>query len=293
MTLPAFSCRRFTLLLRRELYEHKKEHRNTALAFFLSFIFFIVLALLFNREEVDGFYIVDEDRAAEMASYFSLFTISLGILVKLSSIFVNMNSKQSRINFLMVPASNFEKYLVRLVQVSLLPCLLMCLVLPLADVVMALLSYVLRFDYVFFSNQVFLHIYDFFRGVFEASSTWTFIYVHPIYLLLILVLNLLSLGTFYILGGTLFRRFPFVLTSATLFALTVVLSLFFGFGLVSTLSFFGIKIENYDESTTPELYIYMLHFIFWFHLLWNITGMWWSYRIFKRANAITPRSFGL
>lgn len=292
MTLPTFSWRRFVLLLRRDLYEHRKAHRNTAIAFFLAFAFSVLIAIIASRNSADE---VRPSVVSEVSEIFAILIIPLGFLIKLSGIFENMNTKQSRINFLMVPASNFEKYLVRFLQSSLIPWSIILLMLPLADLTMCFLFYALEFfPYECFSDDVLLGFVDALSELLKGVDLSSFIYIHPLYLFSIFLLHTLAMGTTYVVGGTFFRRFPFVLTSASIFALGTIFSLLFGFGSLYLASYFGLREKLLlSESSAPELFIYLIHFAFWFGLLWNVLGIAWSYRAFKRSNVITARTFGL
>lgn len=296
MTTSSFSFSRFCLLLRRDLYEHKKEHRNTALASFITLGLFTTLFLTFTRSYVDGVYTIDAHQVAIHSASVALFAFHLGILIKISSLFSNLHSKQGRITFFITPASNCEKYLVRIVQSTFVAWGIMLLTIPLTDAIFWLVAQVLQFNYESFTSTFLHYCYRFCNFVSSGSSTYDNIYIHPLYAWAIYLTTVLSIMTNYVVGASIFRRYPFIMTSVSLFLIGILTSIISGL-----LVAFFFQEKNIGEmvmqilglSSLEEFFVFMLHFLFWSNILWVIGGNYWAYRSFTRANAIAQRSIGL
>lgn len=298
MTPTSFSWHRFQLLLRRELYEHQKEYRNSFISFFLGCVFLATTALFVYRHLTEtGLYAVDADGAAEASSIMIFLVMGIALLIHLSNLFAHLRTKQARINFFMVPASNCEKYLVRFFL-----CLVVgwggsLLLIPVVDGLMWLIAQSLDFNYVHFTPLLLEHLGDMLRGLetFGVDSS-SFIYIHPAYALTNALLAVLSFCTNYVIGAAIFRRFPFVLTSAAMVVISTLLTLLVSSGVFKLLGaglFDFNPEETFDERTVSWFFITLLHLHFWFSLLWTVLGNYWVYRSFTRANAISNRTIGL
>lgn len=148
--------------------------------------------------------------------WFNMISLILGAYIWISGIriFRNMLTKEQRINYLMLPATDLEKWLVRIVYIFTVYIVGGILVFVVADL--------LRMGF-----------YLLFYGDYVASATvfvWDFLHIlNPalndknLALFVLFVSGTVWSHSFFLLGGTLFRKQPFIFSSFMMFLLALLL----------------------------------------------------------------------
>ena len=111
----SFSFSRVGLLVKRDVVENWKTFLFLTLALFLVFLFIMYSCSWIPFEVMSGyesFSLAVLNACTTVFTYYSIFVFS--------GIMVNMRMQGDRTNFLMLPASNMEKFLTRMLYVTLL-----------------------------------------------------------------------------------------------------------------------------------------------------------------------------
>jgi hypothetical protein len=197
-----------------------------------------------------------------------------------SSILNNVRNKQQTIDFLTLPASNFEKFISRIMFVTLYYTGAFVVGLLAADVLQWLFSLLFfPFDQTgfvithiqFFSNPTignsFIESTDLLSWLLGFTLFLGVIYVHSV----------------YILGGTFFRKQAWVLTSITMFFLTIFIAS------VLDKSDFNINLADMSSSGL-EIIVSIFDVIIVGLIAFNY---WLAYRIFTHIQVINNKWFNL
>ena len=196
----------------------------------------------------------------------SLLMLGGAVVVGPSVMFQSMKGKHSTESLLMLPASNFEKYLMRWATwLILLPITIMALFT--ADLIQCFFNLALRTDYVDF---VVTHCVKMVEAIFafhaidgmyawETIITWT--------------ITIFWFQSFYAVGGTFFRshKYAWIQTSISIILFFMITSWIFKGSSVTVPS---------DDSTLVKVIIETVH------VLWIVFNYWLSYRFFCRTQVI-------
>ena len=208
-------------------------------------------------------------------SFFYFLTVASGITL-------DMKSNQARINTMMLPASNLEKFLSRILFVTIGGIVSMILGLLCADILQMLISLVRMKDVGSLSVVFFKFIANSHFGMAPFSAFVFF------------VLSVMWFQSCYVLGGTFFRRNQWLLTTITGFCLSLLFmwsmvvwadSWSFGTNDDGTYTFFG---DQYVLD--PEGTMWMVNVIAVLLISFNY---WLSYRLFCRMQVINNKWINL
>ncbi len=249
-----FSMKRFAKLVRWSL-------PNDRIYYVRSFLqVFVALTLVFVGFATDVFKVT----TSGVSRNYDTCCIAIAILfigtaiTGPSTMFYSMRGKHDRLALLMLPASNFEKYLMRYLSswVLLLPLYLVAFFA--ADLIQFVVALLVGNHYPTFVTSYLINL--------VASSA-----PMPRNLLCALIMMGVWIHSFYALGGTFFRsrKFAWVLTSAAFIALAILYAWFFPFG-------------HIDENTST------LEMTAWgaVYLFCVLVNFWLSYRLFCRQQVI-------
>ena len=186
------------------------------------------------------------------------------IVMGSSFMFYSMDGKHDRQNLMMLPASNFEKYLIRYATwLFLIPLYLVAFFS--ADLLQYVIHWLLGHDYAAFVTS---------KLTDSVSDTWHQI---PAEAKRILVHTLLVLAiwfhSIYALGATFFRsrKYNWVLTTIVIILLTIVQGWILPFD----------DPTSYKETTTMDIVIADVA-----SGLWIVLNFWLSYKLFCRTQVI-------
>lgn len=251
----------------------KKEILTNAAAMFFAMCIPFVVPVLGCRGE--AWHVVAENLNAAMET-----DIVIYIIVSMIGgcwIFNNMKTKEQRITFKMLPATDAEKFAVRVLYVTLVWWLMGIVAFCAADVFRMLVSLIVGTDVVRSTIPDFLsmlfgiggndHVVVNYRGIVEALPFIVMLYAWVFWV-----------HSLYILGGAFFRRRQFVLTTVVHFVLM----------LVFTPLIIDI-VDGFDRDTVE----------FWATTwAWTVAAVlfalgvldWWlSYKIFRRMQVVNNK----
>lgn len=280
-----FNATRFKTLLKYEITTQRKSYLRLVIASFLgllAFMFYNAVAFIqytnYQRAVWPEYKVPSYDTVDIFVfGCFFIFTLTL---ICTSHIFSNMDTKQNRIRLLMLPATNLEKFLCRWSVYVAMAFLALVVTYIAADIVAAIIraSMDLPFE---------LSVFNALEGSpFSTTAVWTF---SDLLRFLTVTSSLLAAVSTYVLGGTLFRKVPFILTSivigAAWLALTIA-SLIFIIIIANVSPTFTKLFNNIDENTVCLFIIILL-------VLWSTFAHWLSYRLFCRSSIIGHKRIGM
>ncbi|MBR1463923.1 MAG: hypothetical protein IJ604_11210 [Prevotella sp.] len=256
--MKSFSVSRFGQLLKWDLFMNKKYLMRLFIGMFMAF--FIVL------------FVMGVVLGGGIGSSFMLSMVMMWFYLMLGGcwMFSTMQTQQQRLNFLMQPASNVEKFAVRWVFVTVVWAFIGIAAYLLADVLQYALSHVAS-----------IWTPEFATSYFSMPTMRLFGNEVPLVLSKMLVLFLLGIvwhHSLFMLGGTFFRRHQFIFTALALFVVSQVFTV-----LVFAM---GMNI-NWEMYTINEdvLYYYIVFGLAALIILDYVL----SFRIFKRMQIINNK----
>lgn len=268
-----FDINRFGSVLKWNALMTKKEILTNTASMTFAFVVLAVVQVMSSRNKSD---MVVADNFNSFTS-FALFVFLIICSIGGCWIFNNMKTKEQRITFKMLPATDLEKFVVRALYATVVWWLMAFVAFCLADLFRMLVSLIAGVSItgsavpLFFSmisantdvniNSLNTNDVAFATAIFVMAHAWAF-WVHSL----------------YILGGTLFRRRQFVQTTL---AHCVI-------GLVFT----PILINFVDTSyavALRETIISMVWVAAVVFIVWGLVDWWLSYRIFRRMQVINNK----
>ena len=227
-----------------------------------------MFVLFFCMEEIIAFVERNEAGNVPMASFIMcMFVWQAGMYYSASQIIADTGKKTSAITFLMHPSSNAEKYIARWVYVVVVWAVVSALVYVAADVFRFYFNMLVGWHFGDTSKPVLLRTVNILNKLSTKANISSPDYAENIVVMLFYVLWAHS---FFILGGSVFRRHRFILSTFAFFVLQLILSVCrFYVSLDSILSSVG--------TITVRLYILMAVL-----LVFISFNYWASYRIFTR-----------
>lgn len=255
--MKTFDIKRFAQLCKWSAYTYRKEYLTTIMM--LTVMYFIVLSSQITMHAIDIYNTEFVVRGC--------ITI-MSILLSLSGgyIFNNMKTKQQRLMYKLMPASNLEKFLVRYIYVTLFWAVGCIMAFCIADVLRTLLSLATGHGANIMATPCFFETLANIPKEISMSdknpilSIETYILTHSIYLL----------------GGTIFRRRQIVLTSITLILAIIILAW--------TASLFIPNIHIDEDSLKGIVY-----FIIYILPIFIVANYWLSFHIFKKMQVINNK----
>ena len=286
-----FDKTRFVKLLKWEMMTGRKDYMRFAIgiALTLTFLFCATIISLYfddvNRYPEDvmlGFKKGIAMKLSVFAWTVYLFAIFLGV----SFVFKNVATKQQRIAFFSLPASNLEKFLVRLLHVMIGYPLCFLVALAFADIMQLFLSFILLKgpDYSVVVESVtalFTPIYNDINGEIIKGCL-----LFPNGFTLVGITESLSYFTFFafnyafwIFCGTLFRRNAWLLTLASQVVIGFVVIM-----LLRVFSFPSVGNSLNESSALALAYLFIA-------IAWVVIALmyWGSYRLFSCMQVINNK----
>lgn len=271
-----FDPRRFTLVLKRDLLENRKRYLLGSVAIFLanflatSFCFYAVSR--YGETSSSNTY-GNPALARGMAVSLVHFLYWGGLLFSLSRTFSNLKTKQGRIASLMLPATNLEKYLSRV--------LIHTLFYTLAFILAAILADLARMGV----YSLFPHNYgSILPGLWkEATGDFPLPSHYSPDRYCFLVAASAWYYSCYLLGSAGFRKRPFLYTMLC----QLLLFLFLGTSMDIARNQISLRMDVLDLNR--DLWIWLQCGIFALATLFNV---WLSYRLFQRIQVIPRKILG-
>lgn len=268
-----FDMNRFGRTLRWSALMTRKEALTNLASMTFAFAVLAVVQVMSSRNVPD---IVAEHNFQSFTS-FALFVFLIICSIGGCWIFSNMKTKEQRITFKMLPATDLEKFVVRALYATVVWWLMAFVAFCLADLFRMLVSLVagvsikgsavpLFFSMISANTDVNINTLNsgdvaFAAAIYTMANAWAF-WAHSL----------------YILGGTLFRRRQFVLTTL---AHSII-------GLVFTpmLIHFADSSDSLALRDSLVAIVWTAAAVF---AVWGLLDWWLSYRIFRRMQVINNK----
>ena len=254
-----FNLNRFGRLLKWTMIQDKSYYLKNFLQVLaialLGFIFFLFVANYGNGDSLTKFHQSYAVTAGMMLAFMFIYPV-LGPC----SMFHSMKGKHNRQTLMLLPASNFEKYLVRyMTWVIMWPMIVVAVLL--ADVIQYGLHWMLGYEYY---QLVFTKLIEILSGKTSFGDA-------PQHIGASISICCLWLHSFYMFGATFFRsrKFSFIYTTFLWIAVSLLIVWIF--------PNWGFK------DKTPADYIVIGNIIY---TIWAIINVWLSYRCFCRTQVM-------
>lgn len=280
--MKQFDLHRFTQVLKWHLVSNRREILNKffglAVAFFmLQLVSTQVVDTYEPALNADADYYANRVNNAMGGSFFFLLCC---IIIQASTIFGNMKETRQRTSFLLLPASRLEKFLMRFLYIAVLLPLVASLALVVADVVRMLMATLWGRPLVSGVAMLFTS-----GGDPNAAAS-----IDEVVVFFILAGYFLFTHAIYVLGGTLLRKNPFLLTTGLMFVMFFLLVHVLKWGVaIGVLN--HVTALQYD-STGLHVHPMVYPFVVASYVL-AVILYWLSYRVFCRMQVINNKWFNL
>ena len=288
-----FSMTRVQYIMRRDLIENWKSNLYGLLGIFAA-CFFPMLGFLWSAErwteegypEVYSF----ERFCGNMLGIISI-VVSVAMIFYASRIMKCMDNKEKRISYLLLPATNLEKFFSRALFVT-VGTVLMILVALLA---LELTHYLLLplFDLpTVYSQPMLVEVFSMKWAHASVDATGEAVYSWCLMQLLVWIFCLWN-HSLFILGGSFWYKHPFLKTIGACLAVTILGGILFanlaegGF----LVRFSDWMQEHYQD--TPQTVNGLLTIISVVFLLFTVFNWWLSYRLFTRSEVVKRKLWRL
>lgn len=272
-----FDINRFGSVLKWNALMTKKEILTNTASMTFAFVVLAVVQVMSSRNESD---MVVADNFNSFTS-FALFVFLIICSIGGCWIFNNMKTKEQRITFKMLPATDLEKFVARALYATIVWWLMAFVAFCLADLFRMLVSLIAGIDIVKSAIPDFLNMLfggnDHNISIFGetdmtyvlpltfAANAWAF-WVHSL----------------YILGGALFRRRQFVLTTLA--------HCIIGLAFTPIIVDF---VDSLDKATAEQMFCIVMWTAGSVFTLLFLLNWWLSYRIFRRMQVINNKWLNL
>ena len=270
-----FDLHRFGMVLRWDLLTNKKRYLFGLLGLILGFTGCFIGCLYSSRGWANA--IAHGVSAPDIPSWndfylnqtYNVFWIFLDIVmvVMAAKVFHNMKHKLSRERFLMLPATNLEKFIARLLTMSVGAFIMVLVALVGADMIQFLFSFVIT-------------------PAFHISITWPILnnwvtaFIGNINIETICAI--LFIHSFCTLGGSFYRKQPAVLTLVT----GCILAFIFGYTITELHELGIFPLDRHMNANEIQTTICETLAIITFSLALAAFNYWASYKLFTRMQVI-------
>lgn len=279
MNKNSFNLRRCWSLLKGDLRNNRTDILLLAGVLFLVVIavaLFSVFTPSLTFSQATGITL----SGAEIAALTAMSNIGLVVMVAevviFSRVFANMSTRSGEINYLMLPATNSEKWLSRVSYVVLVGLVFVLAIYYLAILCCGLIGHVFDVDSLSLIPKM-----TFDTGYIISRFNFTL----PLQAKVVNYVSSLFFVAVFVLGGTWFRRLPWLYTALILLGTSIVLAIGFGFCAGYYLSGnqqFMDAAVNHDLNTLFDIMIPWFYASSAILLVLSIVMLWLSYRLFCR-----------
>ena len=303
-----FSFSRFGRVLKRDLVENRKRYLTALFIFFVALLGFQLAQVndyLLHSSRIEGIDFFNN--YIDTVTIFFCFVLALALYCSASEISIAMKTKEKAMNYLMMPATNLEKFLSR-VSIAIVGVFIMALVaLILSDVVRILFLPIFDSEHVaeycrFTFPQVISNLGDPFKAVFENGSTTNAVIVNdevltPVWsfgmcfmAVVCIVLSGLWSHSVFLLGGCIWRKGALLKTIAS----AMIISLLVLWLLVNIAPSIDVWAENrlapwleQRFETEEDLLRVGFPIVAFLNLAFVVFNWWLAYRLFSRKQMIS------
>lgn len=289
----SFSLRRVGLLMRRDIVENKKTFLFFTLLLSVIFLFIMFVSAWATPAGEEAYLTLSLSTLNGYTKVFSFYSIFVW-----SGIMANIQTKETRTNFLMLPASNIEKFLGRLIYVTLLVFVPFIAAILLADVLQMLIFplFAGEGDTVRFLLLGFWEVKAKAGFTIQEFMSQNADYAPYLYALpFISCISTIWEASVYVLGGCYWRNHPFMKTVATMLSITIVVTIVLIFSFFQIVNEIGASVESvemwidkYLWGLSPESLIFICIGVCF---IWALLNFYLAYRLFCRSQVVEPKRF--
>ena len=264
-TKNTFSLTRLGLLLKREYSVNWKQHVYRLLAIYGTFLVTLFMTMLTNDPYTPS---------AQTIHHFTdivAFVCGVVSMVYLSQMMKPMETKTSRINYLMLPATNAEKFVSRLLMAT-----VGFWITAIVALAFATASRYIFMPFMYVNPDLYHPIFgNVMAEFFDFSGPITFneIIMNDFEAGMFVVMLVIWGYTIYMLGGNIWYKNAFIKTVAAMTVITILGNIV----LISLISAFGITKEDFTILLNTATGVFTVL---------TIVNIWLSYRLFRRAQVI-------
>ena len=258
--------KRFGYVLKLDFAEKRKSFILGSLTMLLLYLFFFSIGWrsFFMHYEVNDMVLAHVESECSMASRMGIIAMYVFFLVAASGLYRNEQKKQQRSAWLMLPATNLEKYLARWVYLLAYSVVGGVLAFVVADL--------LNMCWLAIGGYPVVSATDNFFSMWPIPDSDTFESPHLATLTIAKLVVLTMFYVFYHMGGMLFKRFHFLMSTLLALAFLFCVSLFDSWFIDSGILPIGVHNRGY-------FYIFLA-------LCATVLFAWNAYRIFCRWQII-------
>ena len=267
MTRYGFSLSRLCLVAKRDIMENWKKNLYNCLTLYAI----LASALVFTMLRLHGVY-----EKIPNGFWVCMALVAFGgWAVVLSNVMESMSTKAKRIAFLMVPATSLEKYLWRLIYVTVGFAVSFAVALLATDVTYLLLNSI-------FGEEEYRSLAGFAIGVY---LNWNSLALDDNWLLTVWSFVITLWGySFFVLGGAFWRRRAFVKTvGCILLAFLLLLTAMQWVPLSAEHSFYEWVHTIMADEGKATVAVSLLTIVFF---LFTVLNLWLGYRLFRRSQIV-------
>ncbi|MBS7410672.1 MAG: hypothetical protein KIG59_06925 [Muribaculaceae bacterium] len=265
-TKNTFSLTRLGLLLKREYSVNWKQHVYRLLAIYGTFLVTLFMTMLTNDPYTPS--------ALTIHHFTEIVAFICGVvsMVYLSQMMKPMETKTSRINYLMLPATNAEKFVSRLLMATVGFWITAIVALAFATAsryIFMPFMYVNPDLYHPIFGNVMAELFDFSCQIHDIKGIIMSDFEVGMFVVMLVIWGY----TIYMLGGNIWYKNAFIKTVAAMTVITILGNIV----LISLISAFGITKENFTILLNTATGVFTVL---------AIVNIWLSYRLFRRAQVI-------
>ena len=265
-TKNTFSLTRLGLLLKREYSVNWKQHVYRLLAIYGTFLVTLFMTMLTNDPNTPS--------ALTIHHFTEIVAFVCGVvsMVYLSQMMKPMETKTSRINYLMLPATNAEKFVSRLLMATVGFWITAIVALAFATAsryIFMPFMYVNPDLYHPIFGNVMAELFDFSCQAHDIKGIIMSDFEVGMFVVMLVIWGY----TIYMLGGNIWYKNAFIKTVAAMTVITILGNIV----LISLISAFGITKEDFTILLNTATGVFTVL---------TIVNIWLSYRLFRRAQVI-------
>ena len=265
-TKNTFSLTRLGLLLKREYSVNWKQHVYRLLAIYGTFLVTLFMTMLTNDPYTPS--------ALTIHHFTEIVAFVCGVvsMVYLSQMMKPMETKTSRSNYLMLPATNAEKFVSRLLMATVGFWITAIVALAFATAsryIFMPFMYVNPDLYHPIFGNVMAELFDFSCQIHDIKGIIMSNFEVGMFVVILVIWGY----TIYMLGGNIWYKNAFIKTVAAMTVITILGNIV----LISLISAFGITKENFTILLNTATGVFTVL---------AIVNIWLSYRLFRRAQVI-------
>ena len=266
-TNNTFSLTRLGLLLKREYSVNWKQHAYRLLAIYGTFLVVLFFQLLISEP--------NEAVSQTIHRFSSIVGFVCGVvsMVYLSQMMKPMETKTSRINYLMLPATNAEKFVSRLLMAT-----VGFWITAIVALAFATASRYIFMPFMYVNPDLYHPIFgNVMAEFFDFSGPITFneIIMNDFEAGMFVLMFVIWGYTIYMLGGNIWYKNAFIKTVAAMTVITI----------LGNIVLFSL-ISAFESEITKEIFTILLNTATGVFTVLTIVNIWLSYRLFRRAQVI-------